>query len=110
MLVRTQCIMIAIAVVLVAWQAGPVRASQWRYCLALSPHQHTIYMSPPFSDDEPLEATEAAFGRALDHALVQHDSVQCPLGSAQSIAAMKQQAIQYNQANGNKVMQLNWRP
>ena len=90
--------------------ARPARASEWRYCLAVSPRQHTVYMSAPFSDDESIETTEAAFGRALDRALVQHDSVQCPLGSAQSIAAMKTQAIQYNQANGNKIVQLNWQP
>jgi hypothetical protein len=86
------------------------QAADWRYCLALSPDQHTVYMSAPFSDDEPMEATEADFGRALDRALVQHESVQCPLGNPQSITAMKSQAIQYNQALGNKIVQLNWRP
>jgi hypothetical protein len=87
------------------------QAADWRYCLALAPRQHTVYMSAPFSDDESMETTEAAFGRALDRALVQHDSAQCPLGgNAQSIAAMKQQAIQYNRASGNKVVQLNWQP
>lgn len=85
-------------------------AAEWRYCLAVSPAQHTVYMSAPFSNDESMETVESEFGGALDHAAVQHDSVQCPLGNAQSIAGMKAQAIQYNQASGNKVVQLNWRP
>ena len=86
------------------------RAAEWRYCLAVSPAQHTVYMSAPFADDESMETTEAEFSRALDHALLQHDAVQCPLGNAQTITAMKSQAAQYNQASGNKVVQLNWRP
>lgn len=110
MLERKRSMMTAIALAVAALQGWPTQASEWRYCLALSPHQHTVYMSPPFADAESMEATEAEFGRALDHALVQHESVQCPLGSMQSIAAMKQQAIQYSQASGNKVVQLNWRP
>jgi hypothetical protein len=48
-------------------------------------------------------------GRALDRAALQHDSVRCPRGNAQSIATMKLQAIQYNQAS-NKIIQLNCRP
>jgi hypothetical protein len=92
------------------WDGGAARAADWRYCLAISPAQHTVYMSAPFSDAESMETVEAEFGGALDRALVQHSSVQCPLGNAQSIAGMKAQAIQYNQASGNKVVQLNWRP
>ena len=57
-----------------------------------------------------METTESEFGRALDHALLKHNSVQCPLGSAQSIATMKMQAIQYNRASGNKVVQLQLAP
>lgn len=93
-----------------ACHAHDARAAEWRYCLALSPARHTVYVSPPFSDDQPMETTEAEFGQALDQALLQHDAVQCPLGNAQSITAMKAQAMQYNQASGNKVVQLNWRP
>jgi hypothetical protein len=93
-----------------AFHAAGARAAEWRYCLALSPAQHTVYVSPPFADDQSMETTEAEFGRALDHAMLQHDAVQCPLGNPQSITAMKSHAIQYNQASGNKVVQLNWRP
>jgi len=57
-----------------------------------------------------MEVLETAFGRALDSALLQHDSVQCPRGDAGSIADMKLQAIQFNQAKGNKVVQVNWQP
>jgi hypothetical protein len=93
-----------------AFHARDARAAEWRYCLASSPARHTVYVSPPFADDQSMEATEAEFGEALDHAMLQHDAVQCPLGNAQSITTMKSQAIQYNQASGNKVVQLNWRP
>lgn len=102
--------LLGMAFLIGAWDGGVAHAADWRYCLAIAPAQHTVYMSAPFSDDEPMETVESEFGRALDHALVQHDSVQCPLGNAQSIASMKAQAIQYNQASGNKVVQLNWRP
>ncbi|MGB7037183.1 MAG: hypothetical protein WBD71_16845 [Xanthobacteraceae bacterium] len=85
-------------------------AADWRYCLAVSPARHTVYMSPPFADDQSMETTEGEFAQALDHALLQHDAVQCPRGNAQSITTMKSQAIKFNQASGNKVVQLNWRP
>ena len=107
---RLQRMLLGTAVLIAGWHGGAARAADWRYCLAVVPAQHTVYMSAPFSDNESMETTEAEFGRALDHALMQHDSVQCPLGNAQSIAGMKAQAIQYNQASGNKVVQLNWRP
>ena len=90
--------------------AHQAAAADWRYCLAIAPAQHTVYMSAPFADDQSMETTESEFGRALDRAAVQHDAVQCPLGNAQSITSMKAQAIQYNQASGNKIVQLNWRP
>ena len=107
---RLQRLLLGAVFLIGAWSCDGARAAVWRYCLAVSPAQHTVYMSAPFSDDEPMETTEASFARALDRALLQHDSVQCPLGNAQSIASMKSQAIQYNQASGNKVVQLNWRP
>ncbi len=102
--------LLACAAFIGMFHARDAAATEWRYCLAVSPARHTVYMSPPFADDESMEVTEAEFGQALDHALLQHDSVQCPLGSAQSIAGMKSHAIQYNQASGNRVVQLNWRP
>ncbi len=107
---RAQRALFGIVLLTGGFDGRAAQAAEWRYCLALSPAQHTVYMSTPFSDDESMETTEAEFGRALDQALVQHDSVQCPQGNAQSIATMKVQAIQYNQASGNKVVQLNWRP
>lgn len=90
--------------------AGAAQAAEWRYCLAPSAARHTVYMSAPFPNQESMEALETTFGRALDRALLPHDAVQCPRGDAQSITAMKAQAIQYSQANGNKIVQINWRP
>jgi len=107
---RLQGPLLGVGLLVVALDGGAARAAEWRYCLAVAPAQHTVYMSAPFSDDESMETIESEFGRALDHALMQHDSVQCPLGNAQSIASMKAQAIQYSQASGNKVIQLNWQP
>lgn len=102
--------LLAGAALIGALHASAASAADWRYCLAVSPARHTVYMSPPFADNQPMESTEGEFSQALDHALLQHDAVQCPLGNAQSITTMKSQAIQYNQASGNKVVQLNWRP
>ncbi len=107
---RLQGPLLGVGLLVVALDGGAARAAEWRYCLAVAPAQHTVYMSAPFSADESMETIESEFGRALDHALMHHDSVQCPLGNAQSIAGMKAQAIQYNQASGNTVIQLNWRP
>ena len=106
---RLHGFLLGLVVLIGAW-GGSARAADWRYCLAVSPARHTVYMSAPFSDNELMETVESEFADALDHASVQHDSVQCPLGNAQSISGMKAQAIQYNQASGNKIVQLNWRP
>ncbi len=107
---RAQRTLIGIAVLIGALDARAAQAAEWRYCIAPSSAQRTIYMSTSFPNNESMETIEAAFGRALDRAMLQHDSVQCPRGDAQSIAAMKLQAIQFNQASGNKIVQLNWRP
>jgi hypothetical protein len=102
--------LIGIAVVIAALHGGAAQASEWRFCIAPAPAQHTIYMSAPFPNDQAMDTIEAAFGQALDHAMLQHDSVQCPRGEADAIADMKQHAIQYNEASGVKVVQLDWRP
>ena len=107
---RLHRLLLGLVFLIGAWNGGGARAADWRYCLAVAPAQHTVYMSAPFSVDELMETVESEFAGALDHAQVAHDLVQCPLGNAQSIAGMKSQAIQYNQASGNKVVQLNWRP
>jgi hypothetical protein len=108
---RTQLTIIGMAVLAAsALHGSTAQASDWRYCIAPSPAQHTIYMSAPFPTDDAMETIESEFGQVLDHALLAHDSVQCPRGDADTIAGMKQQAIQYNEASGNKVVQLNWRP
>jgi len=102
---------IAIFILIGTAQADAAQAAEWRYCLALSAARHTVYMSAPFANADAPETVEGAFARVLDRALLPHDSVQCPRGGdAQAIAAMKQQALQFNQASGNKVVQINWRP
>jgi hypothetical protein len=106
---RTHVTLIAIAT-LTSLPLRAAQASDWRYCIAPAPAQHTIYMSAPFPTDETMDTIEAEFGRVLDHAMLQHESVQCPRGDADTIAGMKQQAIKYNEVSGNKVVQLNWRP
>jgi len=107
---RVQQALLWTAVLLAGLDVRVARAAEWRYCLAISPAQRTLYMSTPFATDESMETIEAEFGSALDHVPVQHDAVQCPRGEAGSIAAMRQQSIQYGQASGNKVVQLNWKP
>jgi hypothetical protein len=107
---RLQRMLPAVAMLFAATDGRAAQTAEWRYCLALAPARHTVYMSAPFANDESMETIEATFGRTLDRALVQHDSVQCPMGDAQSIAAMRLQAIQYNEASGNKIVQLHWRP
>lgn len=108
---RVAWTLIGLGVLVGGLHGRAAQAAEWRYCLALSPARHAVYMSAPFPNDASMETIEAAFGRVLDRALLPHDSVQCPRGGdAQSIAAMKLQAIQFNQASGNKVVQLNWRP
>jgi hypothetical protein len=107
---RTPQTLIWLAVLIAGLGGRVAQAAEWRYCLALSPAQRTVYISAPFATDIPMETIEAEFGSVLDHASVQHDTVQCPRGEAETIAAMKVQSIQYSEANGNKVVQLNWRP
>jgi hypothetical protein len=102
--------LIWLAVVMACLHGRAAQAAEWRYCLALSPTQRTVYISAPFATDVAMETIEAEFGAALDRASVAHDAVQCPRGEAETVAAMKVQSIQYNQANGNKVVQMNWRP
>jgi len=108
---RTLRTLLGSAVLFGGLHGAAAQGAEWRYCLALSPARHTVYMSAPFPNSELMETVEAEFGRVLDRASLPHDSVQCPRGGdAQSIAAMKQQAMQFNQASGNKVVQINWRP
>jgi hypothetical protein len=107
---RTLLTLIGIAAATAALRLSAAHASDWRYCIAPSPAQHTIYMSALFPSDETMETTEAEFGQVLDRAMLQHESVQCPRGEVDTIAGMKQQAIKYNEVSGNKIVQLNWRP
>ncbi len=107
---RVQFALIWAAVLVAGLNARAARAAEWRYCLAIAPSQHAVYMSAPFPNDTPMETLEAAFAHALDRARVEHDAVQCPRGSQESIATMRLQAMQYNRASGNKIVEFDWQP
>jgi hypothetical protein len=53
---------------------------------------------------------EVDFGRALDNAHIQYDSVQCPRGDTRLISTIRLQAIRYNRDSGNTVVELDWTP
>ena len=103
-------ILLCSAFLIASLHARTTEAAEWRYCLATSSKGHTIYLSTPFSNDAAMTEIESAFGHFLDRTLLRYDSIQCPRGDERSIATMKVHAIQYNQVNGNKVVQLNWAP
>jgi hypothetical protein len=88
----------------------PASAADWRYCLASLHAQNIVYVSQTFQTDQELSAVENAFGRELNRKNLQHDSVQCPRGDAQTIAGKRAQAIRYNRANDNNVVEIDWGP
>jgi hypothetical protein len=49
----------------------------------------------------------AEFGRNLDLAHYQFDSVQCPRGDQEAISVLRLRAIRYNRESGNTVIELN---
>lgn len=104
-----QCLpmrIVLVTLVLVAL-GGPARASEWRYCYALSAAQHRLYMSAAFPAPEPLQAIEAAFTRWLDGSNFVHQAVACPRGSDLSeIQSRMQTATAFNRENGNSVVRL----
>jgi hypothetical protein len=105
---RQMSLCFALAVAFFATRAAS--AADWRYCLASLHAQKTMYVSGVFPSDQALSTTETAFGRELDRGKIQHDSVQCPRGDAQTISAKRAQAIRFNQTNGNKVVEIDWHP
>jgi hypothetical protein len=107
---RVRQILLGLTFLMTTLGARAAHAADWRYCLAPSSGDRIVYVSTPFPEEEPLETIESAFGRALDYAHLRHDSVQCPRGDADTIAAMKVQTTEFNEASGSKVVQLNWRP
>jgi hypothetical protein len=86
-------------------------AAEWRFCIAPSNPEHKIYMTAPFLAGTSMEAMEASFHLALDHAGRRHDSVQCPTGAnEQAVRAMRQHADDFNRQMGNEVIAVDWRP
>jgi hypothetical protein len=103
-----KCIWIWAAVLSVSFPTRVAYADEWRYCLASSHAQRTIHMSQAFPTTESMTKLEAEFGRDLDRANLQYDSVQCPRGDQQSIANMRRQAIRLNRDTGNTVAEFVW--
>jgi hypothetical protein len=88
-----------------------VATDGWQYCLAPSHAEHKVYISPPFPKSADLRDTETAFGQMLLQSKVQHDDVQCPIGSDEgSISSMQKYAISFNRKFGNTIVTLNWEP
>jgi hypothetical protein len=86
-------------------------AADWQYCLAPSYREHTIYFSAAFMTSTGLGSADSSFERKLNRAGLTHDSVQCPRADDEnSIMAMFQYAISYNQKLGNKIVYVNWDP
>jgi hypothetical protein len=86
-------------------------AGEWRYCLAPSHSENTVYMSPVFPTDLPMGSAESDFGSVLQRARYHYDDVQCPLSDNETSAlAMQRQTIDYNRQLGNRIVDLPWRP
>jgi hypothetical protein len=82
-------------------------AADWQYCLAPSHLEHKVYMSATFLARGGLGSADSAFERMLNQASLRHDDVQCPRADdKRSIVIMRQDAITYNQKNGNTIIHL----
>jgi len=85
----------------------PALAADWQYCLAPSHAEHKVYMSAVFPVRGSLDDAGSAFELMLDQARLRHDVVQCPRADdEQSILAMQQYAISFNQHAGNTIVHL----
>jgi len=85
----------------------PASAADWQYCLAPSHAEHKVYMSAVFPVRGSLDDADSAFELMLDQAGLRHDVVQCPRADdEQSILAMQQYAISFNQHAGNTIVHL----
>jgi hypothetical protein len=83
---------------------SPASATDWRYCLATSPDQNTVYMSELFQADMSMSKATDTFSQKLARNHVLHQSVQCPKSADEKSAqAMREYAIRFNQLNGHEV-------
>jgi hypothetical protein len=86
-------------------------AADWQYCLAPSYTEHKVYISAPFPASGAWGSPDSALDRMLSQSGVGHDDVQCPrAGDEPSIVVMRQDAISFNHAAGNEIVNLNWKP
>ena len=84
-------------------------ADEWRYCLAPSNDEHKIYFSGAFRTSADPGTADSAFERALTQARLRHEEVQCPRADDEnSIVAMLQYAVKYNQAAGRMIVYVRW--
>ncbi|MFZ0847411.1 MAG: hypothetical protein WAM62_16620 [Pseudolabrys sp.] len=86
-------------------------AAEWQYCLAPSNEEHKIYFSGAFATNAGVGSADSSFEQALIQARLSHDEVQCPRADTEnSILAMMQDAVAYNQKIGRKVVYVRWEP
>jgi hypothetical protein len=86
-------------------------AADWQYCLAPSQMGHKVYISPPFPSSAAFGNPDSALDRTLSQSGISHDVVQCPRADDErSIAVMRQEAINFNRATGNEIINLDWKP
>jgi len=86
-------------------------ALEWQYCLAPSNADHKIYFSGAFATSAGVGSADGSFEQALMQAHLSHDEVQCPRADNEnSILAMLQAAVAYNQKVGRKVVYVRWEP
>lgn len=86
-------------------------AEDWRFCLAPSHAEHKVYMSAPFPATVSMDDAESQFGRILSRMGLRFDDVQCPRSDDETGAlTMQEHAVTVNREQGNKVIDLRWRP
>ncbi len=101
----------ALALLVTVMVSQSAFAGDWRYCLAPSHSQRTIYVSPPFPATMSMDDAESQFGRLLSQAGLTFDDVQCPRGEDETAAmTMQQHAISVNRQLGNEIVHLRWKP
>lgn len=85
------------------------RTTDWQYCLALSYGEHVAYFSAPFPVSGNVAHSEITFRDALSDSDRRFDIVQCPRADSRAqIAYMRAHAIDFNQQEGNRVLQIGW--
>jgi hypothetical protein len=85
-------------------------AAEWRFCVAPSDREHTMYMTNPFFTSTSMESLERDFDQLLHRWGRFHDSVQCATGAnEQAVRAMREYAEAFNQQMGRMVILIDWK-